>query len=139
MVDFHESIKFPAQIENLYNILHFIKRCAHDQGLPKERIKEIELAAEEALVNIFNYAYPGEKGDVEVHCRVDDPGTLICDIIDAGIPFNILSQADPDLSGNILERDIGGLGVFLIKKMADSVDYERKEDRNILTLTFHKT
>jgi len=139
MVAFHESIKFPAQIEYLYNFIHFISRCARDQGFPKRRIQEIELAAEEALVNIFNYAYPEEKGDVEVHCRVDDPGTLICDIMDTGIPFNILSQADPDLSSDILERDIGGLGIFLIKKMADCVAYERKKDQNILTLTFHKT
>ena len=92
---------------------------------------------EEALVNIFNYAYHDNIGDVEVACSTDND-LFIVDIIDSGIPFNLLSYKDPDLISDISERKIGGLGVFLMKKLMDDVQYRRENDKNLLRFVVHR-
>ena len=99
-----------------------------------KRINEIEIAAEEALVNIFRYAYQGQEGDVEISCKAEHGRTFIIEIIDAGMPFNPLSVSEPDITLDVGERQIGGVGVFLIKKLMDDVIYRRDGDKNILEL-----
>jgi anti-sigma regulatory factor (Ser/Thr protein kinase) len=111
---------------------------ARDKGFPRERISEIELAAEEALVNIVNYSYPGKPGGVEIMGKLDG-NFFIIEIIDSGIPFDITSVPDPDISANADDRKVGGLGVFLMKRMVDELRYRRENDRNILELIFKKT
>ena len=131
------SLKLPAKLENLQKFMNSISDCARTEGFGQKRIDEIELALEEILVNIFNYAYPKSPGDVEVNCKLET-GRLIIEIIDSGIPFDVTSLTDPDLTADVGERKIGGLGIFLVKKMVDEVKYRREEDRNILTLTVKK-
>jgi serine/threonine-protein kinase RsbW len=63
---------------------------------------------------------------------------MIIEIIDSGVPFDVTSLTDPDLTADVGERKIGGLGIFLVKKMVDEVKYRREIDRNILTLTIKK-
>jgi serine/threonine-protein kinase RsbW len=132
------TITLPAQLSYLQTFIDFITSCSRDQGFNQKKIHEIELAAEEALVNIFNYAYEGNNGDVEIICRIDDDERFILEIIDTGIPFNVLSVKDPDISADISERRIGGLGVFLMKKIMDAVHYRREGNKNILTLIVKK-
>ena len=115
-----------------------VSRCAKEQGFTQKRINEIELAMEEALVNIFNYAYQDNTGDVEVICSLNND-LFIVDIIDSGIPFNVLSHKDPDLTSDISEREIGGLGVFLMKKLTDDIQYCRENEKNILRFVINKT
>ena len=119
--------------------MQFVSDFAENHGFSQKRIQEIELATEEALVNIINYAYPGKlTGEVEVRCKMDNNTTIIIEILDAGIPFDFNSLSEPDLDATIAGRPIGGLGVFLIKKMADDVRYSREGEKNILTLIVHK-
>lgn len=125
------TIKLPAKVENLYKFMNTISRCAKEQGFTQKKINNIELALEEALVNIFNYAYQDNNGDVEVTCFIDNEDKFIVDIIDSGIPFNVLSYKDPVLTSDISERKIGGLGVFLMKKLTDDIKYRRENDKNI--------
>ncbi|MBA4393854.1 MAG: ATP-binding protein [Desulfobacca sp.] len=132
------EIVLPAKLEHLQKFLHSILGCAREQGLSDKRINEIELVAEEALVNIFNYAYREKEGEVEVICRTDQGRPLIIEIIDSGLPFNPLSKEDPDLKLDIAERKIGGLGVYLMKTLMDQVHYQREDDKNILTLIVNK-
>jgi serine/threonine-protein kinase RsbW len=133
------KIVLPARLEHLRNFLDVTSQCAREQGLPEKRIQEIELVAEEALVNIFLYAYPEKKGEVGVVCRKDqERRRLIIEITDNGLPFNPLSREDPDLAADIAERKIGGLGVYLMKKLMDEVHYRREDDKNILTLVVYK-
>lgn len=99
-----------------------------------KRINEIEIATEEALVNIFRYAYQGQEGDVEISCRTEDGGTFIIQIIDSGMAFNPLSLSEPDTTLDIGDRQIGGVGVLLIRKLMDDVIYRRDGDKNILEL-----
>lgn len=111
-----------------------VSNCAKEQGFGEKRISEIEIAAEEALVNIFHYAYKGEEGDVEVSCKAGDGGRFIIEIADAGMPFNPLAVPEPDTTLDVAERQIGGIGVFLIKKLIDDVTYKRDDNKNILAL-----
>lgn len=119
--------------------MHFVIRSSRDAGFTEKRVQEIELAVEEALVNIINYAYPErEDGDVEVTCGLDGEGRYIVEIRDSGVPFDVAAQSDPDLGSNIAERKIGGLGIFLIRKMADEMQYKREGEENVLTLVILK-
>src|SRR4030042_4809773 len=104
------SLHLPARIENLGRFKESVAECARAQGFDQKRIYGIELAVEEILVNIFNYAYPETPGDVEINCKLEN-GRLIIEIIDSGIPFDMTSLTDPDLTADVEERKIGGLWV----------------------------
>ena len=132
------QIKIPARLEYLQKSMDLISSCARDQGFNQNKIIEIELAAEEALVNIFKYAYKTREGDVEIICGLDNNENFILEISDTGEPFNVLSVADPDITADISERQIGGLGVFLMKKLTESVQYRYEGDKNILSLIVFK-
>jgi anti-sigma regulatory factor (Ser/Thr protein kinase) len=132
-------MKAPARLDSLEKLMHFVSGFAGDHGFSKNRISEIQLATEEALLNIFLYAYPGEhKGEVELTCEMKSDSELNIRIFDTGIPFDILSLSEPDLSCPLPDRKIGGLGCYLIRKMADEVHYRRQGDTNILTLLVRK-
>lgn len=128
------NIKLPAKIENLESVIRFVRGCAAEVGFSHERILNIELAVEEALANICHHAYQEAAGEMEIICRTDDYRRFVIDIVDAGKPFNILTVAEPDLTADITRREVGGLGVLLIRRMADDIHYSRKNDKNILTL-----
>ena len=132
------EIVLPARLEHLQAFLDMTSQCARGQGLPDKRIHQIELVVEEALVNIFHYAYPNGDGEVRVICRTDQEGRLIIETIDTGLPFDPLSREDPDLTLDIAQRKIGGLGVFLMKTLMDEVRYRREDDQNVLTLVVYK-
>jgi serine/threonine-protein kinase RsbW len=133
-----KKIKLPARIESLEELMGLVSGFAEAAGFSKERIQEIDLAMEEALVNIFSYAYGGDPGgEVEVRCRMGDEATLIIDILDCGTPFDIRAVQDPDIRAEISERGIGGLGIMLIKKMVDEIKYRHEGKCNILTFVLH--
>ena len=133
------KIRLPAKIESLEKFKRFVSEFAKEEGFSQKRIQEIELATEEALVNIFDYAYPDENiGDVEVRCKMDANAGLIIEILDTGRPFDIQSSSKPDLSAHISDRKIGGLGIHLIKQMVNRVHYRRDGQSNILTLVVDK-
>lgn len=131
------EIRSAAKIEHLERLIDFVAGHAETAGFGVNRINEIELAAEEVLVNIFQYAYPGTDGDVVIDCRIEDHVRLILEIWDNGEPFNILDVPDPDVTADISDREIGGLGVFFVKEMVDEARYRRTGNSNILTLVFN--
>ena len=133
------KIKKPARIESLEELMQSITDFAQAADFPGERIQEVALAMEEALTNIFSYAYAEDQnGEVEVHCRMEENSRLLIDIQDSGVPFDILAVPDPDIHSGISERKIGGLGILLIKKMMDEVKYRREGERNILTFVVNR-
>ena len=91
------------------------------------------MAAEEAIVNVINYAYGENEGNIEVVCISEDDRFII-KIVDSGSPFNLLSHKDPDIYMDMSERAIGGLGIYLIKKLVDYIEYKRENESNIVTL-----
>jgi anti-sigma regulatory factor (Ser/Thr protein kinase) len=128
------NIVVPAHLKSLQKSIDFVSSFTRELGFDPQRLSEIELCVEEVLVNIFNYAYPGEPGSVEITCRSGPEGTLTIEIVDSGIPFNILSSDDPDISLNIDERHIGGLGIYFVKQLMDRVEYRRENNKNFLSM-----
>jgi len=129
----------PAKLENLWKLQKFITDFALTQGFSDKRILKIELACEEALVNIINYAYSNEnQGKVEINCTVDQKGDCTIEFADTGPPFDLRAIPDPNINENITERRIGGLGTLLIKKFADEIKYHRLQNKNFLALIFYK-
>ena len=126
-------IKKTAIIENLQCFLQHALQFAEESGVGKEDILRIELAIEEAIVNIIHYSFPEKMGHIELNCECRN-NTIIFKIIDDGTGFNPLKQEDPDITLPIEEREIGGLGIFLIKNIMDDVSYQRKDNKNILIL-----
>lgn len=103
-----------------------------DEGL---RFK-LRLSIEEAVENVVRYAYEGGIGWLEAGTSLDhDRLTLTIELRDAGVPFNPLAQDDPDITLGAQEREIGGLGIFLCKKMMDSINYRYENGNNVLTMT----
>lgn len=132
--DIMSEIRRPAKLENLKDFMAFITDCAEGSGFTPKRIKEVQLAAEEALVNIFNYAYPENRdGEVRIHCGSGNKDRLEIEFRDRGIPYSFEDLGDPDVSAPMSARQIGGLGIFLIRKMVDDVRFRREDDENILT------
>ena len=127
------NLKLPAKLQHLEQLIDFVTNCALEQGITQNKIGEIQVAVEEALVNVINYAYKDGEGDVEVTCTLDDEKFII-EIIDLGFPFDLLSLQDPDISLAVSEREIGGLGVYLIKRLMDHVEHKREDNKNTLTL-----
>lgn len=116
-----------------------------DYGLDDEDTERLNLMLEEALVNVVSYAYPeGEKGEIELLASfaetIDGKGSgLAVEIIDSGKPFDPTAAAEPDTEAPAEDRTIGGLGIFLIRSLADSVDYRREDGRNHLRFTIGAT
>ncbi|MCX7966469.1 MAG: ATP-binding protein [Syntrophorhabdaceae bacterium] len=131
------KINRPASIEYLHPLIDTIFDCAKKVGMSEKRINELCVAVEEVLTNIFNYAYEGKAGDVEVVCKSDPGKTFVVEIIDRGVPFDPFSAREPDMTEDISERNTGGLGIYLIKKLMDNFRYRREGDKNIQELTVY--
>lgn len=133
-----KSITLLAVIENLVECIDFVRAYVGEHISFDKKRMEIELVVEEALVNIFKYAYPQTPGQVEINCNSGDGTKITIEIKDNGIPFDgFFSRPDPDIKLDLKHRNMGGLGVFFIKKMADEVRYNRSGDTNILTVVFY--
>lgn len=130
-------IELDADLKSLSSFLEAVREYAADLDFDNSSIMQIELALEEVIVNIINYAYPEKKGKIKVLLSTEDGG-LIINIIDSGIPFNIMDIEDPDLDASLENRQVGGLGVFFVKQFMDNVIYERSDEENILTLIKNK-
>lgn len=132
------GLRLPAKLENLSRFITFVGNSAKASGFNGLRLREIELCTEEAIVNIINYAYSGEDGHVEITCRDEGERGFVIEIMDWGKPFDIKSIPIPEINTDVLERKIGGLGIFFINELMDEVKYRREEDKNILTLVVYK-
>ena len=91
---------------------------------------------EEAIVNIINYAYPeGKMGDIRLKASFDsEPSRILFELTDSGIPFDPTSVKEADVTLGIEERPVGGLGIFMMRKLMDEVTYKRQEEKNILLM-----
>ncbi|MBF0224438.1 MAG: ATP-binding protein [Desulfobacterales bacterium] len=132
-----KELELPAKLENLNPFMDFISNLAENSGFSAKRINDINLAIEEILVNVFNYAYGNGEGIVKAICSIDDTRFII-EIIDKGSPFNPLVMADPNISEDVEDRKIGGLGIYFVKNLMDEVYYKNIDNKNILTLIIKK-
>ena len=130
------EITLPATIENVEKVTEFVNAELAKINCPAKAKAEIDIAIDELFSNIANYAYKHEIGKAKVRVEVkDNPKAIVVTFIDNGIPFNPLEKADPNVSLSADERNIGGLGIYIVKKTMDKVEYEYKDNQNILTIT----
>jgi anti-sigma regulatory factor (Ser/Thr protein kinase) len=131
------KITLAAELENLELMIKFIRNGAEKHGFSSKDMNRIQLASEEVLVNIISYAYSDKNGDIEITYNMEEGRGLVMKITDWGGPFDPLLLPEPDVEASVEDREMGGLGVFIMRNIMDEVDYERTGDRNILTLVKH--
>jgi serine/threonine-protein kinase RsbW len=125
---------WPANLESIPQILEFAYSYAMDMGLTARKARQLKLAIEEISVNIVRYAVSDDQ-KAEIKITLERfPSKVIIQVTDTGPPFNPLEVAAPRIDAPVHERPIGGLGIFLAKKMLDEMDYQRVGNRNILTM-----
>ena len=130
------TIVIPAEKDNLQLGITPIINLLKTDGVDHKIVYKVEVALEEILVNVASYAYAPNKGDVEIKYEIVESPTrmIVITITDEGKPFNPLEAKDPDTTLPSEERGIGGLGLFIVKKTMDEVNYQRKNNKNVLTL-----
>ena len=133
------NLTIEANTDNLNKVLSFVDQRLEELNCSMKVQMQIDLAIEEVYVNVAQYAYqhlpPEERSNGMVSICVEDledPKRVEVTFTDEGIPFDPLAKADPDVTLNADSRPIGGLGIFMVKKSMDSVEYEYKEGKNIL-------
>ena len=130
-----KELNIEARIENLDEVLAFVDEQLDLYNCPIKQKMHLDIAVEELYVNIVQYAYDPEIGWVKLGIEVsDDPLAVTITFIDNGKPYDPLAKRDPDITLGSDERQIGGLGIYLVKQNMEDVHYEYKNGKNILTI-----
>lgn len=133
-ITYQRSLTLTNDIKRVPRLNTFIDEVCEANGFDMSTIMQINLAIEEAVVNIMNYAYPnGTKGDITIEAKANDT-QLSFIISDTGKPFDPTAKAEVDITLSAEDRAIGGLGIHLIRQIMDNINYERIDGHNILTL-----
>ena len=128
-----------ASVENLGILFSFVTDELFQYGCSKKDVRQIKICVEEIFINIASYAYQPDMGKAKV--TIDLPGEVpervdvVISFTDTGRPFNPLNESPPDLDASLEERQIGGLGIYIVREKMDEVSYEYREGKNILTMT----
>lgn len=125
-----QSIRIPPELERIPQVCAFLERVLEGQGAPMKVITQVNIAADEVLSNIARYS---GAASVQVDCEMMD-GRVVILFKDDGNPYDPTAQPEPDTTLSAEEREIGGLGIFMVKKSMDSVSYEYADGRNSLTI-----
>ena len=129
-----KTITLPNKLEELSRLNAFVDEICEEHGCDMDMTMRMNLAMEEAVVNVIDYAYPPDTvGYVDIKAMSYDDHLKFV-ISDSGKPFDPTKKEEVDISLPVDERRIGGLGIHLVRQLMDSVSYERKDGRNILTL-----
>ncbi|MDO4869922.1 MAG: ATP-binding protein [Bacillota bacterium] len=130
-----EELEIEADIENLPEVMSFIEKRLEKTDCSLKDINQISVAAEEIFSNISHYAYAPETGAAYIRVETsEDPITVTLTFMDGGMPYDPLSKEDPDVALSADEREIGGLGIFLVKNIMDDIEYKYENGKNILIL-----
>ena len=127
-------LKLKSRIEEFIRLRSWLEGHAQRLNLPQKTAGQLLIAADEVFSNIARYAYGGEAGEVEAALEQDGPELKLI-FADGGMPFDPLQATEPDTGAPLSERPVGGLGIFMVKKLMDRVEYRRENGSNILTLT----
>ncbi|MDO5390025.1 MAG: ATP-binding protein [Eubacteriales bacterium] len=129
------ELTLQASLEKLDEVLAFVEENLEKNDCPMKVLMQVQIAVEEIFVNIAHYAYDSEQGTVTIRVEVGkDPLQAIITFIDQGVPYDPLQKEDPDVTLSAEERQIGGLGIFMVKKSMDDMTYEYVNGKNILTI-----
>lgn len=131
---YHGHLVLKNEIEEISKLEGFMETIGEATGIDPSLTVSLNLALEEAVTNVISYAYPeGQEGIVDIDvCATKEQLEFV--ISDSGIPFDPTTKEDADITLGVEERPIGGLGIFLVRQLMDTILYEYKDKKNILTL-----
>ena len=130
-----KELTIAATTENIETVTNFVNEQLEALDCPMRAQIQIDIAIDELFGNIAHYAYNPEVGSATVRVEViRNPLAVIITFIDKGVPYDPLQNADPDVTLSAEERQVGGLGIYMVKKSMDEISYEYKNGQNILTI-----
>lgn len=130
-----KELTIDAVIGNIPEVTAFVDEQLEALDCPMKAHMQIDIAIDELMSNIARYAYNPDVGPATVRVEVmEDPMAVIITFIDNGVPYDPLSNEDPDINLSAEEREIGGLGIYMVRKTMDEVVYEYKDGQNILRI-----
>ena len=130
-----DELTLDATVENLEKALAFVDERLEALDCPMPKQMQIDVAVEELFVNVAHYAYAPAVGQITLRFEAkDEPKRAEITFIDGGVPYDPLAKPDPDVTLSAEERQIGGLGIFMVKKSMDDMKYEYKDGQNVLTI-----
>ena len=133
-MQYQSHITLPNDVQATTELGMFVDEVCENVGFDMSTTFKLNLAIEEAVVNVMSYAYPaGTKGDVDIDAEADDEQLKFV-ISDSGTPFDPTQKGEVDTTLSAEERGIGGLGIHLIRQVMDTINYERVDGKNVLTL-----
>ena len=128
-----KELTVPAKTENLEQVLEFVNGLLEEKNFSMNLVFELDIAVEELFVNIAHYAYISEIGEATIQVSFEEDDIVIT-FIDRGIPYNPWEKKDPDITLSLEERQIGGLGIYMVKNSMDEVDYAYIDGKNVVTI-----
>ena len=130
-----QELVVEAKDENLTKIMAVVEENLERMGCPMKAYTQIVIAVEEIFVNIAHYAYGDQTGEATIRIETEDsPQGIAITFIDRGMPYDPLAKPDPDITLGAEERQIGGLGIFMVKKTMDEMEYQFVDGQNILRI-----
>ncbi len=130
-----KELRIDAKTENLEQVLAFLDTELESIDCPMKEQMQLDVAVEEIFVNIASYAYQPGEGDALIELeKLEGPDRVAVTFIDSGVPYDPLAKEDPDVTLSAEERQIGGLGIYMVKKSMDEMTYEYKDNKNILKI-----
>ena len=130
-----KELTIDATIENITQVTAFVDEQLEALDCPLKAQMQIDIAIDELFGNIAHCAYNPEIGPATVRVEVlQDPLAVVVSFIDNGIPYDPLAKEDPDVALSAEDREIGGLGIYMVKKSMDEITYEYKDGQNILRI-----
>lgn len=133
-----KELTVEATVRNIPAVTDFVDEALDTMGCSQRIQTQINIAIDELFSNIAHYAYNPATGPATVQVEVEkNPLAVVVTFIDRGKPYDPLSAREPDLSLDLMQRPVGGLGIFLVRRTMDDVSYEYRDGRNILRIKKH--
>lgn len=129
----HVSFEIPADLEQIERVSSEIERCMKGESWVDDEMLDVQLAVEEAVTNSILHGYDGSVGIIAIRIE-SSPHHVVVEIADDAPAFDPLSMPDPDIGADLEDRKIGGLGIFLIRRLMNEVTYRYKDNKNILLM-----
>ena len=128
------EITVKALVDNLGTVTDFVDDFLDSCDCPMKVQMQIDIAIDEIFSNICHYAYGDSVGEATIRVEFEDAEAIALTFIDNGVPYNPLEKEDPDTTLSAEDRKIGGLGIYMVKKNMDEMEYEYSEGKNILSM-----
>ena len=130
-----KEMTIAAAVENIDVVTDFVSEQLEAFDCPMKAQMQISIAIDELFCNIAHYAYGDQTGEATIRVELtQEPRAAVITFIDSGVPYNPLAKEDPDTTLSAEDRQIGGLGIFMVKKSMDEVTYAYKDGQNMLTI-----